>query len=146
METTREELSKLLSVMMHKFIIAYNRILDSDVSGAQIMMMEILQREGPKRSSELAEALQVTLPAITNLANKLVAKSCIERRIPEHDRRVILLELTPEGEELLDAVNAKYGRLTESLWKDFSEAELANLHAYYARMVANLDLQEGTVK
>ncbi|MGG4393374.1 MarR family transcriptional regulator [Paenibacillus thiaminolyticus] len=146
METTREELSKLLSVMMHKFIIAYNRILDSDVSGAQIMMMEILQREGPKRSSELAEALQVTLPAITNLANKLVAKSCIERRIPEHDRRVILLELTPKGEELLEAVNAKYGRLTESLWKGFSEEELANLRTYYARMVANLDLQEGTVK
>lgn len=146
METTREELSKLLSIMMHKFIIAYNRILDSDVSGAQIMMMEILQREGPKRSSELAEALQVTLPAITNLANKLVAKSCIERRIPEHDRRVILLELTPEGEELLEAVNQKYGRLTESLWKDFGEEELANLHAYYARMVANLDWQEGTGK
>ncbi|RJG17039.1 MarR family winged helix-turn-helix transcriptional regulator [Paenibacillus thiaminolyticus] len=146
METTRQELSKLLSVMMHKFIIAYNRILDSDVSGAQIMMMEILQREGPKRSSELAEALQVTLPAITNLANKLVAKSCIERRIPEHDRRVILLELTPEGEDLLEAVNAKYGRLTESLWKDFSEEELADLHTYYTRMVANLDLQEGTVK
>ncbi|MDG0872438.1 MarR family transcriptional regulator [Paenibacillus thiaminolyticus] len=146
METTREELSRLLSVMMHKFIIAYNRILDSDVSGAQIMMMEILRREGPKRSSELAEALQVTLPAITNLANKLVAKSCIERRIPEHDRRVILLELTPEGEELLEAVNAKYGRLTESLWKDFSEEELANLHTYYARMIAILDLQDGTVK
>ncbi|WP_197259677.1 MarR family winged helix-turn-helix transcriptional regulator [Paenibacillus dendritiformis] len=146
METIREELSQLLSVMMHKFVIAYNRILDSDVSGAQIMMMEILQREGPKRSSELAEALQVTLPAITNLANKLAAKSCIERRIPEHDRRVILLELTPEGEELLEAVNAKYGRLAESLWKDFSEEELANLQAYYARMVANLDLQEGNVK
>lgn len=61
-------------------------------------------------------------------------------------RRVILLELTPEGEELLEAVNEKYGRLTESLWKDFSEEELANLHACYARMVANLDLQEGTVK
>lgn len=61
-------------------------------------------------------------------------------------RRFILLELTPEGEELLEAVNEKYGRLTESLWKDFSEEELANLHAYYARVVANLDLEEGTVK
>ncbi|WGU92622.1 hypothetical protein QJQ58_18870 [Paenibacillus dendritiformis] len=57
-----------------------------------------------------------------------------------------MLELTSEGEELLEAVNEKYGRLTESLLKDFSEEELANLHAYYARMVANLDLQEGTVK
>ncbi|WP_181454608.1 hypothetical protein [Paenibacillus dendritiformis] len=47
---------------------------------------------------------------------------------------------------MLEAVNEKYGRLTESLWKDFSEEELANLHAYYARMVVNLDLQEGTVK
>lgn len=135
----REELARLLSEMSYKFVVAYGKILDSDLSGSQVYMMRILQKEGAKKNSELAERLEISLPAITNLANKLVRKGYITREVPEHDRRVTLLHMTEKGSAVLEAVNKKYFALTDTLWKDFSVEEHKLLLSLYKRMVANLE-------
>ncbi|MBU8713450.1 MarR family transcriptional regulator [Brevibacillus parabrevis] len=44
------------------------------MSGSQVYIMEILAEEGAVKSSVLAERLFISLPAVTNLANKLVKK------------------------------------------------------------------------
>ena len=124
--------------MVHKFIIAYGKILDSDISGSQVYMLEILTAEGAKKSSELSERIGISLPAITNLTNKLVQKGYIERKTSENDRRITLMQITPLGSEILDQINEKYFTLTDSLWKDFSDEELSELHGYYKKMVDNL--------
>lgn len=124
--------------MVHKFIIAYGKILDSDISGSQVYILEILTAEGAKKSSELSERLGISLPAITNLTSKLVQKGYIERKTSENDRRVSLMQITTLGSEVLDQINEKYFTLTDSLWKDFSNEELNDLHGYYKKMVDNL--------
>ncbi|MEF3331237.1 MarR family transcriptional regulator [Oceanobacillus oncorhynchi] len=124
--------------MVHKFIIAYGKILDSDISGSQVYMLEILTAEGAKKSSELSERIGISLPAITNLTNKLVQKGYIERKTSENDRRITLMQITPLGSEVLDQINEKYSTLTDSLWKNFSDEELHELHGYYKKMVDNL--------
>ena len=135
----RDELFKLLSSMVHKFIISYGKILDSDMSGSQVYILEILAEEGAVKSSELAERLFISLPAVTNLANKLVKKGYIERQIPETDRRVTLLAITPLGQEILDMINNRYATLTDALWTNFSDEELSELLKSYKKMVANLE-------
>ncbi|GAA0349283.1 MarR family transcriptional regulator [Oceanobacillus sp. FSL W7-1293] len=124
--------------MVHKFIIAYGKILDSDISGSQVYILEILTAEGAQKSSELSERIGISLPAITNLTNKLVQKGYIERKTSENDRRITLMQMTPLGSEVLDQINEKYFTLTDSLWKDFSDEELSELHGYYKKMVDNL--------
>ncbi|RNB79654.1 MarR family transcriptional regulator [Brevibacillus fluminis] len=125
--------------MSYKFVVAYGKILDSDLSGSQVYILQILEAEGAKKSSELAERLEISLPAVTNLTNKLVAKSYIERIVPEHDRRVTMLHLTPQGSDVLTVVNEKYATLTDALWTGFSDDEYAQLLSLYKKMVANLD-------
>ncbi|MFM1653322.1 MarR family winged helix-turn-helix transcriptional regulator [Brevibacillus sp. B_LB10_24] len=134
----RSQLAKLLSVMVHKFIVAYGKILDSDLSGSQVYILEILDEEGAKKGTELAERLEISLPAITNLANKLVKKGYIVRQVPESDRRVTLLQITPLGSQVLERINQKYLALTNTLWAGFSAEELDDLLKYYRRMVDNL--------
>lgn len=119
--------------MVHKFIIAYGKILDSDISGSQVYILEILTAEGAQKSSELSERIGISLPAITNLTNKLVQKGYIERKTSENDRRITLMQMTPLGSEVLDQINEKYFTLTDSLWKDFSDEELSELHGYYKK-------------
>ncbi|WP_306472554.1 MarR family transcriptional regulator [Bacillus wiedmannii] len=48
-------------------------------------MLEILKNEGSKSSSELAQFLKITLPAVTNLSKKLVEREYIERVYSESD-------------------------------------------------------------
>ncbi len=109
------------------------------MSGSQVYILEILAEEGAVKSSELAERLFISLPAVTNLANKLVKKGYIERQIPETDRRVTLLAITPLGQEILDMINNRYATLTDALWTNFSDEELGELLQSYKKMVANLE-------
>ncbi|MDF2684211.1 MAG: MarR family transcriptional regulator [Brevibacillus sp.] len=125
--------------MMRKFVISYGKIIDADLSGSQVYILEILAEEGAVKSSFLAERLSITLPAVTNLANKLVSKGYIERQIPENDRRVTLLAITPMGNEIHDIINERYATLMDALWDGFSETEISNLLGSYKRMVKNLE-------
>ncbi|WDV95176.1 MarR family winged helix-turn-helix transcriptional regulator [Brevibacillus parabrevis] len=109
------------------------------MSGSQVYIMEILAEEGAVKSSVLAERLSISLPAVTNLANKLVKKGYVERQIPETDRRVTLLAVTPLGQQILQMSNNRYATLTDALWSDFSEAELGDLLVSYKKMVQNLE-------
>ena len=74
------------------------------------------------------------MPAVTNLANKLVRKGYIQREIPEHDRRLILLSLTSLGETVLGHVNAQHEELMNALWGDFSGEELERLQKSFNKM------------
>jgi len=109
------------------------------MSGSQVYILEILAEEGAVKSSELAERLFISLPAVTNLANKLAKKGYIERQVPETDRRVTLLAITPRGHEILELINNRYATLTDALWTDFSDEELGNLLISYKKMVENLE-------
>ncbi|MED4780158.1 MarR family transcriptional regulator [Brevibacillus choshinensis] len=135
----KDELSRQLSIMMRKFVISYGKIIDADLSGSQVYILEILAEEGAVKSSFLADRLSITLPAVTNLANKLVSKGYIERQIPENDRRVTLLAITPMGKEIHDIINERYATLMDALWGGFSETEISHLLVSYKRMVKNLE-------
>lgn len=56
--------------------------------------------------SEVAAELGVTLAAVTALANKLVRTGWVGRYRDERDRRVVWLELTPGGREVLARAQA----------------------------------------
>jgi DNA-binding MarR family transcriptional regulator len=56
--------------------------------------------------SEVAAELGVTLAAVTALANKLVRTGWVGRYRDERDRRVVWMELTPEGREVLARAQA----------------------------------------
>ncbi|USG66895.1 MarR family transcriptional regulator [Brevibacillus ruminantium] len=135
----KQSLANLFSSMMHKFVLAYGKVLDADISGSQVYMLEILENEGSKRSTELAAQLEISLPAVTNLSNKLVKKGYVERSIPAEDRRVTNLHITPAGSAVLERIMSKYYHLTDTIWADFSSEELAQLLQYYEKMVANLE-------
>jgi DNA-binding MarR family transcriptional regulator len=52
--------------------------------------------------SELAEMSGVSLPTMSGTVSHMVTQGWIQRTRSPHDRRMILLELTPDGRALLD--------------------------------------------
>ena len=66
--------------------------------------------------SEISKQLNVTMPSVTPILNQLEKKRLISRKIDKHDRRVILVTLTNEGD--LVAVNA-----LEQLYQTFSSLQ-----------------------
>jgi DNA-binding MarR family transcriptional regulator len=69
--------------------------------------------------SELAEKQAVSLPTMSNSIATLVERGWVKRLRPAHDRRLVLVELTPAGravlKEILRPVEARVTDLLASL-------------------------------
>lgn len=137
----KEKLSHLVSRQMFKIITEYGKVLEQDLTltGPQYYILHQLTYEGQKTSSELAEILNVTLPAVTNLSNKLVSKGYIERVASESDRRQVLLSVTDKGREVEDRLVHRYKEITRELWADLTEQEVDALISAYEKVSKRLN-------
>lgn len=63
---------------------------------------------------EVNELLIIKSPNITRLADKLVTKALINRKRSEEDRRVVYVQITDEGKQLLGQIDIEHeGELSD---------------------------------
>lgn len=93
------ELSGRLGTLTHLL----RREVDyAGVSPTLATVLAALDRDGPKRVSELAAIAQVAQPTMTSHLRKLAADGTVARGADPRDQRVVTIELTDAGRELLD--------------------------------------------
>lgn len=91
-----------------------------DISLTAASTLRRLEREGPRRLTELAADEGVTQPAMTQLAQRLERDGLAERATDATDGRVVLVRVTQAGRDLLarrravraEHLAARLGRLT----------------------------------
>jgi DNA-binding MarR family transcriptional regulator len=76
-------------------------LLSLDVTMPQMKILVILYVTGPRRMSDIASELDVTLPTATSLIDRLVEKHYVEREMNPDDRRVVLCHLSEAGEQVI---------------------------------------------
>lgn len=139
----KKELSRLYAEQTSDYVNEFTKIIWSyDLTDSQYALLQIVNREGKKTCSYLADALGVTLSAVTNLSNKLVKKGFIERIIPENDRRTTLLQITDSGRQIMQRMIDRYTEISEGMWAGFSEEEMELLIGSYKKMIANLEREK----
>jgi DNA-binding MarR family transcriptional regulator len=105
------------------------RLLRLGVSMAQLHIMYTLQRSGEMTMSHLADVLNVSLSNATGLIDRLEERGYLARERVQTDRRVVIVRLTPAGEQMLDEVDA--------LSDDLLRSVLGRLPASQLRAVAH---------
>ena len=88
-----------------------------------------LERHGPSRVTELAEAQSVTQPAMTGLVGRLTAQGLAERSVDPDDRRGVLVALTDPGRALLAARRRERADALAELLDDLDAADRTALAA-----------------
>lgn len=68
---------------------------------SEIQTLVFLKENDGANMTDLATFLQIELPSVTSLVNKLVRKDLVQRLADQSDRRVVRIELTKTGEKLL---------------------------------------------
>ncbi|HKG23239.1 MAG TPA: MarR family transcriptional regulator [Blastocatellia bacterium] len=81
----------------------HRQIAELELTGSQILALRLL-RQGPLCTGELATALRISAPAVTQLTDRLARKSLIERRQADGDRRSVIVALTARGRRAVDRV------------------------------------------
>jgi DNA-binding MarR family transcriptional regulator len=93
---------------------ASERVLRRGLSMAQLHILYTLQRNREMPMSRLAEILNVSLSNATGLIDRIEERGFVERtRVPE-DRRVVKISVTPDGQRMLDEIDA----LSDDLLRD----------------------------
>lgn len=82
---------------------------------AQGMVLLGLFREDGVSQSELAAALHVSLPTISNTLQRMERDGWVVRRRDEADQRVLRIYLTDKSKKLRDAAHASFQDLDEEL-------------------------------
>ena len=73
-----------------------------DMTIPQMKALVLLEGVGPMRMGTIAAQLGSTLSASTNIIDRLVEKSLVERHSDSHDRRVVVCESTDRGRQVVD--------------------------------------------
>src|ERR671924_1024567 len=68
-----------------------------ELSPPQVMALRQLDPDEPKPMSELAAALRCDNSNVTGIVDRLEDRGLVARRSGDHDRRVKMLDVTPEG-------------------------------------------------
>lgn len=90
--------------------------LGLNLTVAQLKCLVLIASERSTNSKRLAEALGVTPANITSIADRLVEQGLVSRRENPEDRRMLLIELTEKGDNLLRNLRERgMSRLSEVL-------------------------------
>ena len=101
----------------------------------------MLRSERASTVAELARELQTDAGAMTRLLDRLEAKGLCRRVRSTSDRRVVRIELTPEGDAAASRVPAVLAQVMNQTLSGFSRAEWESLKSMLQRMLVNAETQ-----
>jgi DNA-binding MarR family transcriptional regulator len=76
---------------------------EAGVSGTELRALSYIAEASTITPRVLAEFLEMSTPAVSSATNTLVRRGLVVRSENPRDRRSLLLELTPEGHQLMEA-------------------------------------------
>lgn len=115
------------------------RLLKHDLTHAQWLPLFKLAQGRCTTMAELARDASMDPGAMTRALDRLEAKGLVRRVRSQEDRRVIKLQLTPEGVEVSKLVPAVLAEVHNAHLAGFSRAEWETLIELLQRLIANGD-------
>jgi len=98
----------------------------------------LLMAEGRgNTAAELARGMDIDTGAMTRMLDRLQAKGLVARARSASDRRVVQLELTPEGLKVASQIPHQLADVLNLHLRDFKADELHLLMGFLQRMIAN---------
>ena len=121
---------------------ADKRLEPKGITHAQWAALFMLQRCRASTVAELARETQSDPGAMTRLLDRLEAKGFCRRQRSTDDRRVVRIELTPEGEVAAQEVPVVLAQVLNEHLAGFSKTEWSQLKDMLKRMVTNGEAAE----
>jgi DNA-binding MarR family transcriptional regulator len=86
------------------------------ITVSQLRVMHLIRQMGAPSQRDLTLALKISGPTLSGMIDRLIQRGVIERRDDDLDRRITRVSLTPEGDNVLCALEqAGHAVLGEAL-------------------------------
>jgi DNA-binding MarR family transcriptional regulator len=114
------------------------------LSVSQFWVLRCLRNhQGGLPMGKLSQWLEVTVPTVTGLVDHLATLRLVDRRVQDGDRRVVLVEITPEGEQALRGIEGELEGFFTSLLEMIPADDRPTLHRVLLRFSRALTPEHG---
>jgi len=93
------------------------------ITPPQFMILNVLNRTGESRMTDLAHALGVSTAAVTGIVDRLVRDGFLVRKSDPKDRRIVKVDLTPKAARMVKEAAEHRKRLTMKIFGMISQRE-----------------------
>jgi|SRR5579883_775811 len=97
------------------------------LSMLQLQALVFLKKNERAQMSEIASHFNIELPSATSLINKLCKLNLVARKADENDRRMVRIELTKQGKELLEQAMIERSKKIKKTLSYLSESDRREL-------------------
>lgn len=133
-----EELIKLFYYILKRMKKEWSSQIQG-INHTQYLILKCLSHLGPQKAVQLAEVTQITPGAITSATDKLVAEEYAERKGDKEDRRVVYLEITDKGKELVESLTQAQNNVTKKFFQGLPDEDIQHLIRIYNKISENLE-------
>ncbi len=74
---------------------------ETGLTGSQLWVVKLLEESAPMKAADLAKLTYLHPATMVGILDRLEGKGLIQRKRAQHDRRVIQIELTKRGREVV---------------------------------------------
>lgn len=132
------ELDTLFQEIARESSCRFYALLPNNITPTQFVILKIISDSNKCKAADIAHVLDISPAAATNMVERLYKNEWIKRTRSEEDRRIVWLELTEEGKNLLMEIeNKKYNLLLEE-FKSITNEELIMLSQVFGKILAKL--------
>ncbi len=124
-----EALSARLQVALGRLLRTLRRVGVSEIGPGALGALATLNRHGPMRLGDLAAREGVAPPTLTRIVMVLEEAGYVAREVDPHDRRAVVVTITPAGERTVKGTGSARAALLRSRLTAVPEADLAVLQA-----------------
>ena len=110
----------------------------SGITGSQFFVLKKINEKGRMTVSEVAEELGVSLSAITALVNRLVNNGLALRTRDLTDRRLVWLEATDQGADVVRRCVEGRKKVAEKYFGQLPEKDMEKLIEIYEKVLTTL--------
>ena len=132
--------SPFLQMFYYLKTVKISNLFSEDISFAEYVMLQLITEMSNETEStdvwvsDIVKRVEVTPQAVSKFMNLAVSKGYIERFENESDRRSIGVRITDCGRAVLSKTGEELTAFRESVFKEFSEEELATMHGLMRKL------------
>lgn len=97
----------------------YKELMDDEITTKQSILLELIYKHGSLNISEIAEAMNITSSAVSQIVSKLEKEGYINREINPSNRREIFVEMGEKGVDY---------------FKKYEEVERSIINRFYSKL------------